>query len=314
MNLIFWGTPQTAVPFLKFLRQENSVAAVITRPDESSGRGLKIHPSPVKIFSESNHISVLQPDKLKDPAFIQTLKSLNPEMGIVVAYGKLIPRSIIDLFPKGLFNVHFSILPRLRGAAPMQRAILEGETQTGVTIFQITEELDAGAVLVQKPIGIAEGEDAETLEQKLIPLGIEALKEALERVQNGSAALSPQKGSPTFAPLLTKEDAKINWNKSALEIARQARAFIRMGAFCRLPNGKLLKILQCGPLPSEPTGSNIGAITGFERHRGFIVRCGEGRLLVLRVQLEGKKASDAWSFLQGARLKENDLLIDASND
>lgn len=307
MKVLFWGTPETAVPFLEFLHGRTPVSAVVTQPDAAVGRGLRVQPSPVKVFAAQRGIPILQPEKLKDPAAIEAIRGLKPDLGIVVAYGKLIPRAIIDLFPKGLFNVHFSLLPRLRGAAPMQRAILEGDAETGVTLFQITEALDAGDLLVQKSIPLAEGDDAISLEGKLVPLGLEALGEALDLVQRGAAILTPQKGTPTFAPMLSRDDARIDWTRPAAQISRQVRALIRLGAHTRLPSGKLIKILQCDAVPGAG-GKNPGAVRAFERDKGFLVECGEGSLLVRRVQPEGKKPCDAWPFLQGARLKEGDRL------
>ncbi len=315
MNVIFWGTPKVAVPFLDFLRGRIPVTAAVTQPDAPADRGMKLQPPPVKVFAQSQNIPVLQPEKLKDPAALEAVRALKPELGIVVAYGKLIPRPIIDLFPKGLFNVHFSLLPRLRGAAPMQRAILEGDAQTGVTIFQLTEALDAGDILIQKSAPLAETDDADTLENKLVSLGLLALGEAIDLVQTGRARLTPQQGAPTFAPLLSKEDARIHWDRPAKEISRQVRGLIRMGAFAGLPGGKSLKIFECEPVSASSDSASAaakdaapGAILRFERRRGFVVKCRQDALLVLRVQPEGKKPSDAWSFLQGARLKEGDQL------
>jgi len=174
MRTIFWGTPQAAVPFLDHLNRKKQIAGVVTRTDKPSARGLNLQKSPVKIFAEEHGLPVLQPDKLKDADFLKNLASWKADLGIVVAYGKILPKEVIQIFSKGLINVHFSLLPRLRGAAPIQWAILQGEENTGVSTFKISESLDSGNLIVQKKIGISKADNAVTLEEKLIPLGIQA--------------------------------------------------------------------------------------------------------------------------------------------
>lgn len=315
MKVVFWGTPEVAVPFLDFLCCRVSVVTIVTQPDQASQRGQKIQKSPVKLFAEKKNISLLQPASLKDASFLSALSVLKPEAGVVVAYGKILPKEAIQLFPKGIFNLHFSLLPQLRGGAPIQRAILRGEKKTGVTSFRIAESLDTGNIIAQKEIGISEQDNAVTLEEKLIPLGILVLEETLNLIQNNAAVENPQTGEATFAPLIKKEEAKIDWNKPAELIARQVRALVRPGAFTCLPNGKILKILRAEV--SQPAFSSQivsrneandppGTLSGIEKGRCFFVKCVLGTLAVIRVQLEGKKEIDAWSFLQGSRLKIGD--------
>lgn len=325
MKIIFWGTPQTSVPFLDFLYQHANVLTVVTQTDKPSSRGQKIHKSPAKLFAEEKRIPVLQPNSLKDEKFISQLALLKPEVGIVIAYGKILPREVIRLFPNGMYNIHFSLLPHLRGGAPIQWSILHGDEKTGVTIFKISETLDSGNIIIQKAIGISPNDNAITLEEKLIPLGISALEELMSQIQNGKIKEKPQVGELTFAPLIKKEDAEIDWNKPAEEIARKVRALIRLGAFCRLPNDKILKIhcaeLQNAPIQLPPkslqedaaipkeSGRDFssqdlpGTLCGLEKGRGFFVKCDVGTLLIIKVQLEGKKEMDAWTFLQGSRLQ-----------
>lgn len=309
MNILFWGTPQTAVPFLERLCQKEKVVGAVTKIDKASDRGQKLGKSPVKVFAEQKNLLVLQPANLKDPAFAEQIRALKPEIGIVVAYGKIIPQEIIELFPKGLFNVHFSLLPALRGAAPMQWSLLNGDQETGVCFFRIVPELDAGAVVARKAVPIAPQDDAVSLEAKLVPAGIAVMEEALAKIKAGTAEEAPQEGTPTFARTLKKEDAKIRWSDPAETISRQVRALVRMGAFCKMPDQKALKILRAevsGLDPKPFSGLASGALCQIERGKGFIVKCGDGLLTVLEVQLEGKKPVDAWSFLQGARLKTGD--------
>lgn len=309
MNILFWGTPQTAVPFLERLCEKEKVVGAVTKIDKASDRGQKLSQSPVKVFAERKNLPVLQPSNLKDAAFAEQVRALQPDLGVVVAYGKIIPQEIIDLFPQGLFNVHFSLLPALRGAAPMQWSLLNGDRETGVCFFRIVPELDAGGVVARKAVPIAPDDDAVTLEAKLVPAGIEVMREALAKIKAGTAEETPQEGDPTFARTLKKEDAKIRWSDPADVISRQVRALVKMGAFCKMPGQKTLKILRAeisrlDPKPFSALPS--GALCQIERGKGFIVKCGDGLLTVLEVQLEGKKPTDAWSFLQGARLKAGD--------
>jgi methionyl-tRNA formyltransferase len=309
MRTVFWGTPQAAVPFLERLCALEDVVGVVTRPDKPSQRGQQVHASPVKALALQKNFPVLQPVQLKDPAFLSALEALKPEVGIVVAYGRILPKEVIALFPKGLFNIHFSLLPRLRGAAPIQWAIINGESRSGVTSFRIDESLDTGRIAVQKSIGVSEHDNELTLEEKLVSLGILAMEETLSGIRSGTLAETEQAGESTVAPLLRKEDFAIDWSRPAEEIARRVRGLVRPGMHCRLPDGKMLKILRAEPVAGGGDASENGLVRSIERGRGFVVKCGIGQLLVLRVQSEGKKEADAWSFLQGARLKPGDRLV-----
>lgn len=332
MKTVFFGTPEIAVSYLEFLCKNEIVAAAVTQTDKPSDRGHEIHKPPVKIYAEKNNIPVFQPAKLKEQDFISKISRCEAELGIAVAYGKIIPKEISELFPKGLYNIHFSLLPLYRGAAPIQWAIYNGDKKTGVTSFRIAESLDTGNIVIQKEIDISEDDDAVTLEKKLIPLGIETLDETLKEIKNGSAKEKPQTGEATYAPLIKKIDTKIDWNRSADEIHRQAKAFVQTGIFCRLPDQKFLKIfkaevictdgtdispftifLRNGPAPegAEKTTKNYepGTVCGFEKNKGFLVQCKKEMLLFTQVQTEGKKKTDAWSFLQGHSLKIGDKLI-----
>ena len=310
MRIVFWGTPQVAVPFLESLLKLEEVVGVVTQTDKPASRGQQIHSSPVKLLAEQRGLPVLQPSKLKDEAFLSQLGALKPEAGIVVAYGRIIPPEAIRLFPQGLYNMHFSLLPHLRGAAPIQWAILRGDRQTGVTSFRIEEGLDNGRMLVQKPIGISESDNAISLEEKLVSLGVVVMEETLGQIKAGGLG-RPQEGESTYAPLIQKADARIDWKKPAEEVARQVRGLVRLGAWCKLPDGRHLKILRVeqaqGTVPQA--GERVpGALRAIEKGRGFVVECEVGALIVLRLQAEGKKETDAWSFLQGSRLKIGDVL------
>ncbi len=306
MRTIFFGTPLTALPFLECLYSKEEVVAVVTRPDKPRGRGQLIQKSPIKVFAEEKKIPIFQPSQLNDPQFVTAIKNLNAEVGIVVAYGRIIPIHLIQLFPKGLYNVHFSLLPRWRGASPIQWAILSGDSATGVTTFKLSETLDTGEILLQKETPISPEEDSISLEKKLIPLGISCLTETLDLVKSGRNSGTPQGNSPSpYARLLKKEDAKISWESSAIEIHRKIRALIRMGPFCILANGKILKILRAQVVDSSVDSSaEFGTVIKIERGVGFVIICKEGSLLILEVQPEGKNKMNAWSFLQGHKIQE----------
>lgn len=311
MKIIFFGTPEIALPFLDFLLKNETIVGVISQPDRPKGRGQKIEESPIKSFCKEKKILIFQPNNLKEGTFLTEISQLKADLGIVAAYGKIIPKELIQLFPLGIFNIHFSLLPHLRGAAPIQWAILLGDKSTGVTIFQIAESLDAGQILRQKEISIDDQEDSISLEKKLIPLGIRLLEEALTVLKKGNPETKIQTGEISLAPSLKKEDYKIHWEKSSIEISRQVRALIRQGAYCGLPNGKILKILKAEPVltANDQTQSPPGAIIAFERGQGFIVKCGVGTLKILELKPEGKQTQSCWSFLQGSRLKLGDKLL-----
>lgn len=309
MKIVFFGTPQVAIPYIEYLHKNEDVIAVVTQTDKPSDRGQEIHKPPVKIFAEKNNIPILQPAKLKEQSFVSQISKFKADAGIAVAYGRILPKEIIDLFSKGLYNIHFSLLPLYRGAAPIQWAIYHGDKKTGVTSFKIAEALDSGNIIVQKEIEILEDDDAISLKKKLIPLGITALEETLKQLKKGKVNEKSQIGNPTVAPLIKKSDAKIDWNRSAREIHNQVRAFIQIGTFCRLPDQKILKLLKTEVANPKSSENFVpGTVCEFEKNRGFLVKCNQNNLLVLKVQVEGKKETDAWSFLQGHKLKIGDRL------
>lgn len=307
LKLTFFGTPETALPFLKMLWEKKAVVSVVTQPDKPAHRGQIVQKSAVKSFVEEKGLPVFQPLDLRDPAWIRRLSETKPEAAVVVAYGRLIPKEVLEIFPLGLYNVHFSLLPALRGAAPIQWAIWRGESKTGVSIFKISETLDTGNILCQSEIPVTKQDDAFTLEEKLVLSALQTLKNALSLIEEGQTQGRPQTGNPSYAPRIKKEDTAIQWSKNSDEVSCQVRALVRLGAWTRLPDGKTLKILKALPTVSpSPSYASPGTVTRIERGNGFVVQCGQGDLTVLQVQMEGKKAMDAWSFLQGARLQLND--------
>ncbi len=305
VKTLFLGTPETAVPFLKNLFEKTQVVGVVTQPDRPAKRGQVLQKSPVKILAEERGVPVLQPINLKDGTLSAQIQELKPDVGIVVAYGRILPKDIISLFPKGIYNIHFSLLPELRGAAPIQWAILRGHPKTGVCSFKIAETLDTGEIMSRREVPLAEDETAVTLENKLVALGLETLKETLQKVSQGVLNGAAQQGPSSYAPLLKKEDAQIHWSAPAEDIGRKIRGLVRMGAFCLTPEGETLKITAARPLAGSGSGDS-GAFIKIDGREGFVVKCGSGSLLVTRVQPQGKKEMEAWAFLQGHPLKPGD--------
>lgn len=325
LTTAFFGSPSLAAPFLERLRTHTQVAFVVTTPDEPSGRGQQLKATPVKEAAQKAGLPVHQPEKLKDPSFLSVVRQGALDLGLVVAYGKILPKELFEIPRLGFLNVHFSLLPAYRGAAPIQWALIHGEKKTGVTLFWIDEGMDTGPILLQKELPIESTDTALTLEGKLVPLGVAALEEALDLIAIGKAPRAPQQGPSSLAPRLTKELGHLPWDKPAEDLANLIRGVQPWpGAYCFVQRsginrnseqGMLLKILEA--VPSEICPGNAercpviappGQITGLEARKSFVVQCGRGFLKILKVQPEGKKAMSAWDFWQGARLKIADKL------
>lgn len=226
-GIIFFGTPEFAVPSLKALiERDEKILLVITQPDKPKGRGKNIQPSEVKKIALEYGLSLAQPEKIRDENFIEMLKRLNPEFAVVVAYGKILPKEILEIPKYGCINLHASLLPKYRGAAPIQWALINGEKTTGVTTMLIDEGLDTGPVLLQKEVQIEDEDNAQTLSERLSRVGAELIVETIEKMRKGEIEPKPQKGEPSYAPPLKKEDGKINWSSSARQIFNLIRGTI----------------------------------------------------------------------------------------
>lgn len=297
--IIFFGTPSFALPSLSSLLQgPDQVVAVVTQPDRKKGRGQKLSPSPVKAFALEKGIKVFQPETVKDESFQEKLRELRPHLIVVAAFGQILPKSILDLPEYGCINVHASLLPKYRGAAPIAWAILNGEKATGVTIMKMDEGMDTGDILSQSEVLIERGETAETLEKKLSLLGAHLLVETIEKIKKKEISPIPQDHArATYAPTLKKEDGKIDWRKDAEFIDRQVRAFNPWpGAFTRWDH-RLFKIfrgeVRKHPHPAEP-GRVIWVGSDF-----IEVATGKDSFVIKEVQLEGKRRMGVREFLLG---------------
>lgn len=298
------GTPDFAANSLRALwESEDEIVAVVTQPDREQGRGRRTVPSPIKVLAQERQIPALQPEKISDPHFFSRLKDYEPELIVVVAYGQILSKAILSLPRFGCINVHASLLPRYRGAAPIQWAIIIGEERTGVTIMQMDEGMDTGDILLQKEISIETEDNLETLSDRLSRLGADALLETLKLLKPGKLKAKAQNSSQaSYAPRLSKEDGEIDWGKGAGEINNLIRGMNPWpGAFTYL-EGKTLKIFGAKAIEKK-AGNRPGVINGISP-QGIEVATGDGSLLIAEVQLESKRRMAVADFLRGYRVEE----------
>jgi methionyl-tRNA formyltransferase len=313
MKIVFMGTPEPAARILEALRGGgHEILAVVTQPDRPRGRGQKITFSPVKEKALEHNFPVEQPEKVKgNQVFISRLKSLDPEVIVVVAYGRILPKEILQLPKFGCVNVHASLLPKYRGAAPIQWALLNGEKETGITIMKIDERLDTGDIILQEKIKIEENDDALALTQKLFDRGSDLLLKALAQIEERRVKYSPQEeAEATNAPALTKESGEIDWRRSAAEIHNRVRALVPWPGAHTFFKEKLLKIWRSNihVLDLETKYKLPGTVVHLVKKVGFIVATGAGHLLILEVQPEGKKRMGAYEFVIGHDVKIGETL------
>jgi methionyl-tRNA formyltransferase len=302
------GTPESAVASLRRLIDDgHEVVAVWTQPDKPAGRGNKLHQSPVKEFAVQHNLTVHQPLKIKTPAAKELFASHQADAAIVVAYGRILPPDFLSAPRQGCINVHFSLLPKYRGAAPVNWAIVQGEKETGVTTMRIVEELDAGPVLRQRATTIGESETAPELMTRLAVIGAELLSETLKGIEN--IEVKPQRSEDaTFAPILKREDGRIDWTMDAAAIERRVRGFQPWpSAYTTLKSRRLI-IRRATPEALEQTTSSAGLV--IEAHGDNLVICCRDKtaLRVLELQPEDSRRMTARDFLNGAHIKVGDVL------
>lgn len=308
MNLVFMGTSEFAVPSLEIISKHFEVAAVITQPDRPKGRGHRVEPPPVKRAAQQLDLPIHQFTSIKEAAAVDTIISLRPDLIVVVSYGQLIPASVLEIPPRGCINVHASLLPRYRGAAPIQRAIMAGEETTGITTMLMDRGLDTGDIILQTVVEIPTDMNYGALERKLASTGAELLLRTIEEVQAGTAQYHAQDDSQaTYAAMIHAEDELINWTDSAWKIHNQIRALDpKPGAYTTF-GGIKLKIFASRVLEHERESNMAGAFIAATQE-GFVVQTGQGYLEILEVQREGKKRMLAKDFIRGNQLKSGDLL------
>ena len=227
MRIVFMGTPRVAALSLeRLLHSPHAVAGVVTQPDRPTGRGQKPAPSPVRTVAEKHGVAVLAPEKIRDPAFLAALTAWSPDVIAVVAYGRILPRQILELAPRGCLNVHYSLLPKYRGAAPVAWAVINGEEKSGVTTMHLVEKMDAGPILLQRGIALTADETTASLQEKLAPVGADLLLETLAGIAAGTVTPKTQdEAAATYAPMIKKEDGLIDWSLPAAAIERRDRGF-----------------------------------------------------------------------------------------
>jgi len=301
MKIIFFGSPEFAIPSFKALieTKEDEVIGVVTQPDRPKGRGRKLTPPPIKIIAQQYNLPVYQPETVKDDNFINLVKTLAPDLLVVVAFGQILPKALLSIPPHGAINVHPSLLPKYRGAAPIQWAIINGETITGVSIVRITPRLDSGDILLQKAVPIGPEETAGELHDVLAKLGAELLLEAIRGLKKSTLTSIPQdERLASYAPKLKKEDGLIDWAASAKKIACLIRGLDPVpGAYTYL-DGKLLKLFRPKAIPFTPKDTPPGTIIE-AKPEGIQIVTGEGILLVKEIQLEGRKRLPVSEFIKG---------------
>ncbi len=304
MRTVFFGTPELAVPTLKAVAASHEVTAVVCQPDKPQGRSKKLVPPPVKTTAEALGIPVHQPSKLNDGSFEAWLREQQPEICTVAAYGRMLKQPILDIPPQGWLNVHPSLLPRWRGASPIQTALLAGDTETGVSIMRIVLEMDAGDILLQERVPIAPETTHPELSAQLAKLGARMMVEAMELVANGRAEFTPQDPAKvTHSRIITKEDGRIDWTKSAWAIHNQVRALQPWPiAHCQFRE-QPFRILRSRVVEANDTPQGApGEIVAVGKQHLYVAT-GEGVLELLEVQVPGKRIVQTGEFLRGHRIE-----------
>lgn len=310
MRIVFMGTPDFAVGSLQALCEsgKHEILAVVTQPDRPKGRGNKLLQTPVKEYALEQGLTVYQPQKVKTPEFVELLHELQPELIVVAAFGQFLSKEILELPKYGCINVHASLLPKYRGAAPIQYAIIKGEKESGVTIMQMDIGMDTGAMLDKVVVPIEENTTMGELHDALREQGAALLLEVIDKIAAGTAVAEPQDDAQaTYATLLDRSMEHIDWSKTAQEVHNLIRGFNPApSTFTKLPNGKSLKIWG-SKMTAKSSAAAAGTVIETGKH-SFFVACGEGVLEITEVQPESKKRMPAQVFLNGRGVQEGDLL------
>lgn len=310
MRIVFMGTPDFAVGSLQALCEsgKHEILAVVTQPDRPKGRGNKLLQTPVKEYALEQGLTVYQPQKVKTPEFVELLHELQPELIVVAAFGQFLSKEILELPKYGCINVHASLLPKYRGAAPIQYAIIKGEKESGVTIMQMDIGMDTGAMLDKVVVPIEENTTMGELHDALREQGATLLLQVIDKIAAGTAVAEPQDNAQaTYATLLDRSMEHIDWSKTAQEVHNLIRGFNPApSTFTKLPNGKSLKIWG-SKMTDKSSAAAAGTVIETGKH-SFFVACGEGVLEITEVQPESKKRMPAQVFLNGRGVQEGDLL------
>ncbi|SHF20234.1 methionyl-tRNA formyltransferase [Caldanaerobius fijiensis DSM 17918] len=313
MKTVFMGTPDFAVPCLRVVAENTDLALVVTQPDRPQGRGHKLKPPAVKEEAQKYGLKVIQPEKLKDNyEFLSMLKDIKPDLIVVVAYGKILRKEVLDIPVYGCVNVHASLLPKYRGAAPINWAIINGEKNTGITTMLMDTGLDTGDILLQESLDIEDEDTAGTLHDKLKVLGAKVLYDTLQMIESGKINRIPQDNSEsTYAPMLDKNTGLIDWNKSAKDIVNLIRGTNPWPGAFTYYEGRVLKIWKAQVVESHKAGL-AGEVIMSDEKKGLVVCCGEGCISIQELQEPNSKKMSYMEYLRGHRIEEGKLLGDVS--
>ena len=319
MVIVFFGTPQFAVPTLqRLLDSTHTVAGVVTQPDRPRGRGQRVTDAPVKALAVERHIPVMQPERLKPPDVAEAMRAWQPDLGVVAAYGRIIPEHLLAVPRLGMINVHASLLPRYRGAAPVHRAVIDGEDETGVTIMRVVKELDAGAMFARATRPIGPDETSDVVEAALAELGANLLVQVVEQIHAGTAREEPQDSArATYAPRLTKEEGLIDWSQPAAGIHNRVRGLYPWPHAYTFLDGARLIVLRSrvdpadleGPRDNEDKAPALpGTIVGVTRDAIHVATGEGGQLAIVEVQPEGRRPMLVRDFLAGHPIRPGAVL------
>ena len=312
LKIVFLGTPELSCPFLtRIVSDGHQVSGVISQPDRPQGRGMKLCCPPVKNKAGQLCLEVFQPRTGEDLVF--ALSEFKPDLGVAVAYGRLIKKEALAIPRLGFINVHFSLLPKYRGAAPVQRALMNGDSVTGVTVFWLDEGLDTGPVYASRPVPVSPEDYAPELFQKTAETGMELLSECLAGIAAGRIVRTPQSGGATLAPRISPADTRLDFSGPAAAVRDLVRGLAAgpRARFTALIGGRpaVVQVIRCSLSAGRPgSAARPGVITGIERAKGFYIQCSDGELLIEEVQPEGKRPMKALDFMNGARLVLNSFI------
>lgn len=308
MRVIFMGTPDFAVPSLEALLTKHEVVLVVTQPDKPKGRGKKMVPTPVKACALEHGIPVLQPEKVKEPEFVEQLRSYEPDLIAVTAFGQILSEPILEMPKYGCINVHGSLLPKYRGAAPMQWSIIDGEKVTGITTMYMAKGLDSGDMLLKAEVEITDEDTFGTIHDKMAVTGANLLLDTLDQLEAGTLERIPQDhDAATYAPMITKETGHIDWSKNRQDIINLIRGLNPVPAAYTIYEEEVLKIFGAALSDVQADSAANGEIVAVVK-KGFVVKCGDGCLLITEVQARGGKRMMTDAYLRGHAMKEGILL------
>ncbi len=307
MNILFMGTPDFAVSIFEALVKEHNVVAVISQPDRPKGRGKKLQPTPVKAAAEKYNIPVYQPERIKNDEFCEFLENIDADLFVVVAYGQILSERILNIPKYGCINVHGSLLPKYRGAAPIQWSVINGDKKTGVTIMYMDKKCDTGDIILKEEIEITPDETYGSLHDKMAPVGAKALLDALKLIEKGKANAEKQNDAEaTYAPMLSKKMGHINWNKTAQEIKNLIQGFNPIPGAYTVYNNENLKIYSCEIC--DDIKGECGEITSVDLKKGFTVKCGSNSIVVTEIQAKGGKRMKTTDYLRGHNIDTGVIL------